>query len=113
MLNWQADFVAEATESAIQRLEDIFRHPDDLTNKLAQVRKKIALEKSTIETQLKMTIEAQLDNSNRGLETLLHSQKEIACVKDTLLVTDDLCANAQDNIKNYNQIKKVLSIDSN
>ena len=107
MLNVQADFVAEATESAIQRISDTFRHPDDLTNKLSLVKRKIALERATIEAQLKTAIEGQLDNAARGLDFLTFSKAETQTVKETLTSMDGLCANAQNTIKNYNHIKKV------
>ena len=106
-INIQADFAAEAKESAIQRIGDLLRHPDDLTNKLPLLRKKIALERGAIEAQLKTAIEAQLDNAARGLETLRFSKNETLVMKDTLVSMDGLCANAQNTIKNYNHIKKV------
>ena len=105
--NIQVDFIAEATESAIQRINDILRHPDDLTNKLPLVRKKVALERAATEAQLKTAIEQQLDNAARGLDTLSLCQTETEKVKDTLIAMDNLCANAQSMIKNYNHIKRV------
>jgi exocyst complex component 3 len=106
-MSLEADLVAEATESAIQRLSDILRHPDDLTNKLPLVRKKITLERAAVEAQLKLAIEAQLDNASKGLDALNRSKMETLTIKETLIATDSLCANAQNTIKNYNHIKKV------
>jgi hypothetical protein len=107
-MSLEADLVAEATESAIQRLGDILRHPDDLTNKLPLVRKKITIERAAVEAQLKLAIEAQLDNSSKGLDALSRSKAETLTIKETLIAMDSLCANAQNTIKNYAHIKKVI-----
>ena len=103
-----ADFKAEATASAIQRISDILRHPDDLTNKLPNLRKKVAFERTNIEAQLKTAIELQLGNAARGLETLKYSKSETLAMKNTLLQMDKVCSGAQNTIRNYSQIKKVL-----
>lgn len=49
-----ADFISEATEAAVTRIAELLRHPDDLTNKFANIKKKIATEKGAVDAQLKV-----------------------------------------------------------
>lgn len=105
--NIEADFSAEAKESAIQRISDILRHPDDLTNKLDKIRKKIGHERATMEAQLKTALEAQLENVDRGLTANEMCKSLTLKMKEALLSMDSLCSNSQNTIKNYSYIKKV------
>ena len=107
--NLEADFAAEAKESAIQRISDILRHPDDLTNKLDKIRKKIGHERAAVEAQLKTALEAQLENVGRGLDAVQMCQNKTVNMKTSLQSMDSLCANSQNSIKNYNYIKKVIT----
>ncbi|KAJ3284204.1 SNARE-binding exocyst subunit S6 [Borealophlyctis nickersoniae] len=112
-VNIAADFVAEATEAAVVRIADILRHPDDLTNKLPSVRKRFAMERASVDAQLKTAVESQLDDAQRGLETLLVAREETARVKTNLSSIDQLCADAQNTIKNYGRIKKISRTHQN
>lgn len=111
--NIEADFSAEAKDSAIQRISDILRHPDDLTNKLDKIRKKIGHERAIIEAQLKTALEAQLENVGRGLDANEMCKNMTLRMKDSLLSMDALCSNSQNTIKNYAYIKKVNLININ
>ncbi|KAI9099318.1 exocyst complex component Sec6-domain-containing protein [Phlyctochytrium arcticum] len=108
-----SDFVADATETAVFRIADILRHPDDLTNKLASVRKRFALERATIDAQLKSAVESQLDDAQRGLDTLAASSVETERVKANLGEVDSLCAAAQNTIRNYARIKRISRTHQN
>lgn len=114
-VNLTSDFVSEATEAAVVRIADILRHPDDLTNKLASVRKRFAVERASVDAQLKTAVESQLDDAQRGLDVLSVARHETGKVRTNLSSIDQLCAEAQNTIKNYARIKKVgghLSITS-
>ncbi|KND01143.1 SNARE-binding exocyst subunit SEC6 [Spizellomyces punctatus DAOM BR117] len=111
--NLASDFVADATETAVFRLADILRHPDDLTNKLVSVRKRFALERATIDAQLKTAVESQLDDAQRGLDTLSSSKDETERIKTNLSNIDQLCAAAQNTIRNYGRIKRISRTHQN
>jgi exocyst complex component 3 len=104
------DFSAEAKDSAIQRISDILRHPDDLTNKLDKIQKKIGHERAKIEAQLKTALEAQLENVDRGLNANELCKNLTLKMKESLVSMDSLCSNSQNTIKNYSYIKKVANI---
>ncbi|KAJ3190257.1 SNARE-binding exocyst subunit S6 [Gaertneriomyces sp. JEL0708] len=108
-----SDVVADATETAIFRIADVLRHPDDLTNKLAYVRKRFALERASIEAQLKTAVESQLDDAQRGLDTLVHSKQETARIRENLSNVDQLCAGTQNTVRNYARIKKISRTHQN
>ncbi|KAI9193098.1 exocyst complex component Sec6-domain-containing protein [Polychytrium aggregatum] len=107
------DFFEDATDAAILRICDLFKHPDDLANKLAMVRKKFQLERASIDAQLKTAMELQLDDANLGLETLKSSMDETMVIRANLLETDKLCANAKNTIENYEQIKLISKTHRN
>ncbi|KAJ3129089.1 SNARE-binding exocyst subunit S6 [Nowakowskiella sp. JEL0407] len=103
-----AGIIADATEGAISRITDLLRTPDDLTNKLASVRRKFALERASIDAQLKTAVESQLADAQHGLDVLKESTSDMENVKRNMGVIDKLCADSQNTISNYAQIKKVL-----
>ena len=101
------DFVADAHEAAVMRIADMLRHPDDLTNKLPLARKKIAMERASVEAQLKTVMESQLDGTQKGIDAIRTCRKETDTIRDNLTIMDGLCVEAQNTIKNYTYIKKV------
>ncbi|KAJ3028606.1 SNARE-binding exocyst subunit S6, partial [Rhizophlyctis rosea] len=104
---------SEATSAAITRIADILRHPDDLTNKLPSIRKRFAIERASIEAQLKTAVESQLDDAQRGLEVLGVASAETERVRGNLGGIDSLCADAQNTIRNYARIKKISRTHQN
>ncbi|KAJ3162239.1 SNARE-binding exocyst subunit S6 [Geranomyces variabilis] len=108
-----SDFVTDATETAVFRIADILRHPDDLTNKLATVRKRFALERASIDAQLKTAVESQLDDAQRGLDTLAMTKGETLRIRSNLTAVDERCTAAQNTIRNYARIKKISRTHQN
>ncbi|KAI8910000.1 exocyst complex component Sec6-domain-containing protein [Powellomyces hirtus] len=111
--NVSSDFVTDATETAVFRIADILRHPDDLTNKLATVRKRFAVERASIDAQLKTAVESQLDDAQRGLDTLAVTKGETLRIRSNLSAVDERCTAAQNTIKNYARIKKISRTHQN
>ena len=52
----------------------MLKHPDDLITKLGPLRKKMAIEKASIEAQLRTAIEGQMEDAQKGLDTLLRGE---------------------------------------
>ncbi|EGF77802.1 hypothetical protein BATDEDRAFT_13787 [Batrachochytrium dendrobatidis JAM81] len=107
------DFVADAHESAVLRLVDMLRHPDDLTNKLSLARKKVAMERASVEAQLKTVMEGQLDGTQKGIDALQTCRVETAAMKESLARMDALCGGPTNNIKNYSHIKRISRTHQN
>lgn len=105
------DFAADAHEAAILRIVDQLRHPDDLTNKLAMLRKKVAMERASVEAQLKTVMESQLDSTQKGIDALVKCKDETSSIKAALKTMDQICGDSENNIKNYSFIQKVSTVD--
>jgi hypothetical protein len=101
------DFVSDAHEAAVLRVTDLLRHPDDLTNKLPTLRRKIAMERASVEAQLKTVMESQLDATQRGIDALEVCKRETQMIKDALIMMDNICGDSENSIKNYGFIQKV------
>lgn len=104
------DFVADAHESATLRIADLLRHPDDLTTKFPLARRKIAMERASIEAQLKTVMESQLDGTQKGIDSLRNCRTTTQNIKEALQNLDGLCSDSQNTIKNYNHIRKVFLV---
>ena len=102
-----ADFVSEAREAALARISDILSHPEDLFVKFAALKAKTLLERASIEAQLKTALESQLDDAQRGLDTLLYCRNEVDFVKGNLSTIQDLLNDAHHSIDNYSKIMQV------
>ncbi|KAI8928085.1 exocyst complex component Sec6-domain-containing protein [Entophlyctis helioformis] len=107
------DFVADAHEAAVLRIADMLRHPDDLTNKLPLARKKVAMERASIEAQLKTVMEAQLDGTQKGIDALRFCRGETAKVRAALTHMDSLCGESSNVIKNFAHIKRMSRTHQN
>src|SRR5436309_2439654 len=101
------DFVSDAHESAVLRVADLLRHPDDLTNKLPMLIKKIAMERASVEAQLKTVMEGQLDATQKGIDALAKSRQLTESIRSSLVEMDKICGDSENNIKNYSFIQKV------
>ncbi|ORX46377.1 exocyst complex component Sec6 [Piromyces finnis] len=102
-----------ARQSALKRISEILKHPDDLNTKLARTRQKIYFEKASIDAQMKSLVQSQLDDSQRGLEILDESKKETAIIKKNLESIDSLCLDSQGMINNFPEIKKLSKARTN
>jgi len=102
-----------ARQSALKRISEILKHPDDLNTKLSRTRQKIYFEKASIDAQMKSLVQSQLDDSQRGLEILDESKKETAIIKNNLEAIDTLCIDSQGMINNFSEIKKLSKARSN
>lgn len=105
------DFFADAREAAILRIVDTLRHPDDLANKLKMLRKKIAMERASVEAQLKIVMKNQLDSTQKGIDALHQSKDESSKMHSLLNSMNQICSGAETKIKNYAFIQKVGSIN--
>ncbi|KAI8914395.1 exocyst complex component Sec6-domain-containing protein [Gorgonomyces haynaldii] len=107
------DFVSDAHETAILRIADILRHPDDLTNKLNMLRRKVAMERASVEAQLKTVMEVQLDSMQKGIDTIRLCKTETSQIQQALKIMDNICGDEQNNIPNYTHIRKVARAQMN
>jgi len=105
--------MVDARQSALKRISEILKHPDDLNTKLSSIRQKIYFEKASIDAQMKSLVQNQLDDSQRGLEILDESKKETAIIKNNLETIDKLCLDSQRMINNFPEIKKLSKARSN
>ncbi|KAJ1562706.1 SNARE-binding exocyst subunit S6 [Nowakowskiella sp. JEL0078] len=112
-VNELAGIVTDATDGAISRVTDLLRSPDDLTNKLASIRRKFAVERASVDAQLKTAVESQLVDAQRGLDVLHGSLTDIRNVRRNMLDIDRLCADSQNTISNYSRIKKLSQTHQN
>jgi hypothetical protein len=101
------DFFADAHDAAVLRIADVLRHPDDLTNKLKMLRKKVAMERASVETQLKIVIKSQLDSTQKGIDSLHKSKEESTKIFSLLNNMNHICESAESKIKNYAFIQRV------
>ncbi|KAG4097906.1 exocyst complex component Sec6 [Neocallimastix lanati (nom. inval.)] len=107
------NIMVKARQSALKRISEILKHPDDLNTKLSRTRQKIYFEKASIDAQLKSLVQSQLDDSQRGLEILDESKRETATIKNNLEAIDSLCIDSQNMINNFPEIKKLSKARSN
>ncbi|KAJ3343128.1 SNARE-binding exocyst subunit S6 [Gonapodya sp. JEL0774] len=98
--------LADANELAVQRVSELFRHPDDLL-KLNVYRQKFGAEKASLEAQLKAAVQTQLDDAQRGMNLLAQSKEEYQVIRGNLQTIDSLCSTSQTMIQNYGKIKKL------
>lgn len=106
------DFVSSAHEAAVQRVAELLQHPDDLTNKLPTLIKKTAMERASVEAQLKTVMEAQLDTTQKGIDALSRSKVLTDRIKSSLLEMDKICGDSENNIKNYAFIQRVRDLNT-
>jgi exocyst complex component 3 len=78
-----------------------------LTNKLPMLIKKIAMERASVEAQLKTVMESQLDATQKGIDALAESRKLTEKIKAALIDMDKICGDSENNITNYPFIQKV------
>ncbi|KAJ3321383.1 SNARE-binding exocyst subunit S6 [Boothiomyces sp. JEL0866] len=107
------DFVADAHEAAVLRIVDMLRHPDDLTSKLPTLRKKIAMERASVEAQLKTVMETQLDSTQKGIDYLEKCREETNTIKSALQNMDEICGDSENHIRNYSFIQKISRAHQN
>lgn len=107
MTDLVVDFVSDAHEAAVLRIKDLLRHPDDLTNKLPMLIKKIAMERASVEAQLKTVMEGQLDSTQKGIDALDKSRQLTDNIRLALLEMDKICGDSENNIKNYAFIQRI------
>ncbi|KAJ1730144.1 SNARE-binding exocyst subunit S6 [Coemansia biformis] len=98
---------------AIQRLAKLLRHPDDLTHKAEEVRRKLTQEKLLIDAQLNTDVRRQFDDVQEGLELLCSTTGQIDRVKTDMRKVDELCSRAQSYLANFDRIRKVSVANRN
>ncbi|KAJ3211678.1 SNARE-binding exocyst subunit S6 [Dinochytrium kinnereticum] len=107
------NFETEAREAAVFRIQEILKHPDDLVNKLALVRKKLAAERASIDAQLRTAVETQLEEIQHGMDVLNFSEKETSQIQTNLSSIDSLWSTSKNNISNYSRIKTISRTHQN
>ena len=107
------DFLADAQEAALLRIQANLSHPDDLNNKLHSLRKKVLMERASIEAQLKTVMEKQLDSTQKGMDAIFNSQTQCNEIHTLLQNMDQMCADTDGNVKNYAFVQKVSRVHHN
>lgn len=103
--------LADALENAQHRVADLLQHPDDLTVKLDQLRRKFAAEKASVDAILKTSVQAQLDDTQEGIAAVLGAYDTMSRIKTNLKSIDANCLSSKTNIANYPKVKKVFMVD--
>ncbi|KAJ2781333.1 SNARE-binding exocyst subunit S6 [Coemansia javaensis] len=98
---------------AIQRLAKLLRHPDDLTHKAEEVRRKLAQEKALIDAQLNTDVRRQFDDVQEGLELLHSTTGQLDRVRTDMQKVDELCSRAQGYLPNFDRIRQVSVANRN
>ena len=68
--------------------------------------RKIAMERASVEAQLKTVMESQLDATQKGIDALAESRKLTEKIKAALIDMDKICGDSENNITNYPFIQK-------
>ncbi|KAI8832478.1 exocyst complex component Sec6-domain-containing protein [Chytriomyces cf. hyalinus JEL632] len=102
----------EARAGGVARIQELLTHPDDLVNKLAQLKRKFAKESAAVDAQVKTLMEQVLSDQSLGLATLSKAQETTRRVKQAL-VSIDGSWDKGNNIKNYKEIKKISRTHQN
>ncbi|KAI8849265.1 exocyst complex component Sec6-domain-containing protein [Chytridium lagenaria] len=108
------NFETEAREAAVFRIQEILKHPDDLVNKLALVRKKLSSERASIDAQLRTAVETQLEEIQHGMDILQFSDQETSHIQKNLSLIDNLwCQPPKTTSTTYQRIKKISRTHQN
>ena len=107
------DFLADAQEAALLRIQANLTHPDDLNNKLQSLRKKVLMERASIEAQLKTVMEKQLDSTQKGMDAISSAKVQCGEIHALLRNMDTMCADTDGNVKNYAFVQKVSRVHHN
>ncbi|KAJ2452977.1 hypothetical protein EV183_002562 [Coemansia sp. RSA 2336] len=108
-----ASLTANARQYAIQRLAKLLRHPDDLTYRAEDLRRKLAQEKLLIDAQLNTDVRRQFDDVQEGLELLYSTSSQIGRVKTDMQKVDELCHRAQSYLTNFDRIQQISTANRN
>lgn len=96
---------AVQTQSAAQAVGEYLKSPDDLL-KIAAFRKKLAKEKASIDAKLKSGVKDQLQATREGLKKLFSTRNNVQAIKDEMAAVEALCRDPQNDIKEFDQIKR-------
>ncbi|KAJ3064946.1 SNARE-binding exocyst subunit S6 [Podochytrium sp. JEL0797] len=102
----------EARAGGVLRIQELMRHPDDLSNRLQVLKRKFAKERAVVDAQLKTVMESALHDQSLGLSTIAKSQDTTIKVRQAL-VSIDKSWEKGNNIKNYKDIKKISRTHQN
>ncbi|KAI9141084.1 exocyst complex component Sec6-domain-containing protein [Paraphysoderma sedebokerense] len=108
-----ATAIAEASDLAIARLVDLFKHPDDLNVKLDTLKKKFTEEKNSIDAQLKAGTQTQLDDCQNGLNNLVNTKTELDVIRKNFTTIDSLSKSSLNMIPGFSKIKLVSRAHQN
>ncbi|KDQ13017.1 hypothetical protein BOTBODRAFT_188793 [Botryobasidium botryosum FD-172 SS1] len=103
---------AVQTPSAAQAVGEYLKSPDDLL-KIAAFRKKLAKEKASIDAKLKSGVKDQLQATREGLMKLFSTRNNVQAIKDEMASVEALCRDPQNDIREFDQIKRVSMVHRN
>lgn len=100
--------LADALENAQKKIVFLLQHPDDLnSNRMYQLKKRLANEKLSIDAVLKTSIRSQLNDAEDGLFQISEAYKVVDRIKENLISIDSMCSNSKNHIHNFGKIQKV------
>ncbi|CAH1760027.1 9778_t:CDS:2 [Entrophospora sp. SA101] len=103
---------SDAVDAAIARITELLRSPDDLV-KTSLIRKRFAIEKASIDAQLKTGVKLQLDTTQEGVDALTNAKKKMLTIRENMKTIDRLCSEAQNMIQDFPRINKISQIHKN
>ena len=104
------DQSVHARDEAIQRLQSLLTHPDDLHTKVPLLRKKIEMERSAVVTQLLSGVRHVLDDVKRMSMNLTKSKSDVLGIGDGLGGMDKSICDAQKAIQDFEFIRNVIKM---
>ncbi|EPZ32109.1 Exocyst complex component Sec6 domain-containing protein [Rozella allomycis CSF55] len=96
-----------AAAEAINRIQLLLTHPDDLNHKLPTLISKISCEKAEIDNQLLGEVRNAIEDIKNGLTQIGKSKSDISDIAKALHLMEKASKESQDNIENFEFIKSV------
>jgi len=95
--------------SAAAAVSEYLRSGDDIA-KIANIRKKLAAERASIEAKLKSGAKDQLDATRDGLLKLRDTRVSVTRIREEMVNVERLCEDSKTNIEGFSKISQVSRV---
>ncbi|SPO05708.1 related to protein transport protein SEC6 [Cephalotrichum gorgonifer] len=99
-------------DSAVPKLADLLRHPDDL-DKITAYKLEFTRKKAIVDAQLRTGLNDQLESTQDGMAGLTDGLKTVQQIKDEMMKIDALCSESQNMIGDFATINFVSQAHRN
>ena len=104
--------MADLAATPLAHLAALLKSPDDL-DKIGSLQSSFALRKSTIDAQLKLSLQDQLSTTQAGMTAIADGQTIVQSIKEEMMRIDKLCSEAQGMIRDFPEVGKVSVMQRN